>query len=539
MSDLSPGSRPCDLPSAVAQARRRWAPQIIWIIPVIAVLVGLGLLYKSITNHGPTITVSFNSGDGLVAGKTLVKFKDVNIGLVKTVILSENHQQVIATIALDKDAADFARKDTRFWIVRPRITASGVSGLSTLLDGPFISVDLGKSDDKSDKFIALEVPPILTGDTPGRQFILRASTLGSHGVGTPVYFRRLTVGQVVAYDLDKDGKNISIRIFINAPYDQYVTNDTRFWNASGIDVNLNASGIQVQTESLVAVIAGGIAFESPYHSDSKLNRTDINPSPSPKTEIEKAISFGSERAKTDTVFMIASTRTDAMKQPDTRSQRFVLNFKQSVRGLSVGSPVEFRGVTMGEVVSIETAMDPKTFEVIQPVEIFVFPDRLKVRDIKTGMVLPPPENEITRLRELIKRGFRAELRTLSLLSGQQYIALDLFPDAPKYTFNSSKYPPELPVIAGGLDEAEKTIGNILKNTDRIVKKLDDQLIPEFNKTLTNVNALTDGNSPLITDMRDSMRELTKAATSIKTLTDMLDQQPQSLIFGKPAEETKK
>jgi len=539
MSDLSPGSMPSDLPSAVAQAKRSWTLQIIWIIPIIAVLVGLGLLYKSIADRGPTITVSFNSGDGLVAGKTFVKFKDVNIGLVKTVILSEDHQQVLATIALDKDAADFARKDTRFWIVRPRITAAGVSGLSTLLDGPFIAADLGKSDDKNDKFTALEVPPILTGDTPGRQFILRAPTLGSHGVGTPVYFRRLTVGQVVAYDLDKDGKNISIRIFINAPYDQYVTNDTRFWNASGIDVNLNASGINVQTESLVAVIAGGIAFESPHHSDSRPNRTDINPSPSAKTEIEQEISFGSERAKTDTVFMIAPTRTAAMKQPDTRSQRFVLNFKQSVRGLSVGAPVEFRGVTIGEVVSIETAMDPKTFEVVQPVEIFVFPDRLKVRDIKTGVILPPPENEIARLRELIKRGFRAEMRTLSILSGQQYIALDLFPDAPKYTFNPSKYPPELPVIAGGLEDAEKTIGNVLKNTDRIVKKLDEQTIPELNKTLNNVNALTDSNSPLITDMRDSMRELTKAATSIKTLTDMLDQQPQSLIFGKPAEETKK
>jgi paraquat-inducible protein B len=522
MPDISPGSKLPDLPSAIAQTKRRWAPQIIWIIPIVAVVVGLGLLYKSIMDHGPTITVAFKTGDGIVAGKTFVKYKDVNIGLVKTVILSEDHQQVLATISLNRDADDFAKKDTRFWIVRPRITASGVSGLSTLLDGPFIAADLGKSNERSDKFSALEVPPILTGDMPGREFILRAPTLGSHGIGTPIYFRRLNVGQVVAYDLDKDGKNISIRIFISAPYDQYVTNDTRFWNASGIDVSLNASGINVQTESLVAVIAGGIAFESPHNTDTRQTNT-----------------FASERANPDTVFMISPTRSAAMKQPDTRSQRFVLNFKQSVRGLFVGAPVEFRGVTMGEVVSIETAMDPKTFEVIQPVEIFVFPDRLKVRDIKTGTILPPPANEIDRLRELIKKGFRAEMRTLSYLSGQQYIALDFYPDAPKYTFNASKYPPELPVIPSSLEDAEKTIGNVLKNTDRIMKKLDEQTIPEFNKTLKNVNALTDANSPLITDMRDSMRELTKAAASIKTLTDMLDQQPQSLIFGKPAEEPKK
>jgi len=251
MSDMSQGPKLSDLPSALARAKQRWAPQIIWIIPIVAILVGLGLAYKAVVDHGPTITVSFKSGDGLIAGKTFVKYKEVNIGLVKTVILSEDHQQVIATIKLDKDAADFAREDTRFWIVRPRITASGVSGLSTLLDGPFIAADLGQSTSKVDSFVALDVPPILTSGNPGREFVLRAPTLGSHGIGTPVYFRRLNVGQVVAYDLDKDGKNISIRVFVDAPYDQYVTNNTRFWNASGIDVSINASGIQLQTESLV------------------------------------------------------------------------------------------------------------------------------------------------------------------------------------------------------------------------------------------------------------------------------------------------
>lgn len=539
MSDISPESKLSDLPSAVAQAKRSWTLQIIWIIPIVAIVVGLGLLYKSIADRGPTITVSFNSGDGLVAGKTFVKFKDVNIGLVKTVILSEDHQKVVATVALDKDAGDFAKLDTRFWIVRPRITASGVSGLSTLLDGPFIAADLGKSAEKSDKFVALEVPPILTGDTPGRQFILRAPTLGSHGVGTPIYFRRLNVGQVVAYELDKDGKNVSIRIFINAPYDQYVTNDTRFWNASGVDVNINASGIQIQTESLVAVIAGGIAFEAPHYLDAAHDRVIANSSQSAKTDNMLANSSDSDRAKADTVFLIAQTRSAAMKTPDTRSQRFVLNFKQSVRGLSVGAPVEFRGVTIGEVVSIETAMDPQTFDVVQPVEIFLYPDRLKVRDLKTGAIMPPPKNELDRLRGLIKKGFRAQLRTQSYLTGQQYIGIDFFPEAPPYTLNASKRPLELPIIVSTFEDMEKTIGNVLKNTDRIVKKLDEQTLPEFDKTLKNVNAITESNSPLITDMRDSLRELTKAATSIKTLTDMLDQQPQSLIFGKPAEESKK
>ncbi|MBU3612147.1 intermembrane transport protein PqiB [Polynucleobacter sp. MG-27-Goln-C1] len=539
MSDMSQGPKLSDLPSALARAKRRWAPQIIWIIPIIAILVGLGLAYKAVVDHGPTITVAFKSGDGLIAGKTFVKYKEVNIGLVKTVVLSEDHQQVIATIKLDKDAADFARDDTRFWIVRPRITASGVSGLSTLLDGPFIAADLGKSASKGDHFVALEVPPILTDGNPGREFILRAPTLGSHGIGTPVYFRRLNVGQVVAYDLDKDGKNISIRVFIDAPYDQYVTNNTRFWNASGIDVSIGATGIQLQTESLVAVVAGGIAFEAPHSTEDHTDRITNHPGQADVTDSSRTTSTLTERAKEDAAFTLFQTRVLAMKQPDTRIQRFVLNFKESVRGLSVGAPVEFRGVNVGEVVSINTAMDPQTYEVIQPVEIFLYPDRLKIRSLKTGGILPPPVNEVERLKALIKKGFRAQMRTASYLTGQQYIAIDFFTDAPKYTFNASLYPPELPVVPSALEDAEKTVANVLKNSDRLMKKLDTELVPELNKTLKNLNAVTASDSPLQTDMRDSLREIAKAASSMKTLTDMLDQQPQSLIFGKPAEAVKK
>ena len=538
MSDTNQGPELPNLPSAIAHSSRRWAPQIIWIIPIIAVVVGLGLMYKAVVDHGPTITVAFKTGDGISAGKTFVKYKEVNIGLVKTVELSEDHQQVIAKIQLDKDAADFAKEDTRFWIVRPRITANGVSGLSTLLDGPFIAADLGKSDTKCEHFVALEVPPILTGDSPGREFILRAPTLGSHNVGTPVYFRRIAVGQVIANELDKNGKSVSIKIFVNAPYDQYVTNNTRFWNASGIDVTVNASGVQLQTESLIAVIAGGIAFEAPQRPMDLKNLVVGDVKESDASGPPKDGNLLNDRAKADTVFTLFDTRVIAMKQPDLRSLRFVINFKSSVRGLSVGAPVEFRGVNFGEVVNIETAMDPKTLEIIQPVEIFLYPDRLQVRSIKTGKLLPPPTNELERLQALIKKGMRAQLLTGSFLTGQKYIGIDIFPDAPKYTLDLSRNPLELPAIPNELDDVEKSLSSVIKNTDRLVKKLDNQIIPQFDKTLQNVNAMTDGDSPLLIDMRDSLREITKAANSVKTLTDMLDQQPQSIIYGKPSQESK-
>jgi paraquat-inducible protein B len=538
MSDTNQGPELPNLPSAIAHGSRRWVPQIIWIIPIIAVVVGLSLMYKAVVDHGPTITVAFKTGDGITAGKTFVKFKDVNIGLVKTVELSEDHQQVIAKIQLDQGAADSAKEDTRFWIVRPRISANGVSGLSTLLDGPFIAADLGKSEATREHFVALEVPPILTGDSPGREFILRAPTLGSHNVGTPVYFRRISVGQVIANDLDKDGKSVSIKIFINAPYDQYVINNTRFWNASGIDVTVNASGVQLQTESLIAVIAGGIAFEAPQRHTDPQNLIAGDDKQSDSSGLPKEGNLLSDRAKADTVFTLFDTRLIAMKQPDLRSQRFVINFKSSVRGLSVGAPVEFRGVNFGEVVNIETAMDPKTLEIIQPVEIFLYPDRLQVRSIKTGKILPPPTNEIERLQALIKKGMRAQLLTGSFLTGQKYIGIDIFPNAPKYTLDLSRNPLELPAIPNELDDVEKSLTSVIKNTDKLVKKLDNQIIPQFDKTLKNVNTMTDGDSPLLIDMRDSLREITKAANSVKTLTDMLDQQPQSIIYGKPTQESK-
>ena len=213
MSDMSNESK---LPSAIAEAKRRWAPQLIWIIPIIAILVGLNLAYQAKLNQGPMITIAFKSGDGLEAGKTVIQYKGVNIGLVKKVTLSNDNQVVIATAQLNKEAADFAREGTRFWIVRPRVSSSGVSGLSTLLSGPYIAAEIGRAQNTRNDFVALEVPPILTEGIPGRTFILKAPTLGSHDVGTQVYYRRLMVGEVVAYNLEKNGKDISIKVFIRS-----------------------------------------------------------------------------------------------------------------------------------------------------------------------------------------------------------------------------------------------------------------------------------------------------------------------------------
>lgn len=508
------------LPRPIAKQPRNWSSRFIWIIPILALLVGIGLGVKVILERGTTITISFKSGDGLEAGKTFVKYKDVVIGVVKTVELSENHKEVVATVQIDRKATDFLREDTRFWIVKPRISASGVSGLGTLLSGAYIAADIGQSSASRDSFVALEIPPILTQDTPGRKFVLHAPNLGSHDIGTPVYFRRLTVGEVVAYELDKDGKGVSIEVFIHAPYDKFVTSDTRFWNASGIDVSIGAGGINVQTESLISVLAGGIAFEGAPPSYDAAN-----------TQVEAT---APQEATSDTVFELYSTKELAMKNPDTRVERFVINFKQSVRGLSVGAPVEFRGVVIGEVLSVSTLIDPKDFTIVQPVVMNMYPERLRLRTQSNGQPYPPPKNEeerIKRYQDMIDRGLRAQLRSGNILTGQQYVALDFFPDTPKYVLDPKKNPLQLPSIPGGFDEVEKSVHSIVKNTDQLIKKLDEETVPGINKLVAS-------DSPLQMDMRDTLRELTKAASSLKKLADTLDQQPQSIIFGKPSEESK-
>jgi paraquat-inducible protein B len=265
---------PDGVPLAVASPARpgRWSPSLVWLIPLVAALIGGYLAVQAILARGPTITITFRSGEGLEAGKTRIKYKDVDIGEVTAVRISPDSKNIEATAQLSKEAERFLARDSRFWIVRPRIAGGSVSGLGTLLSGAYVGMDAGKSSEMSQHFTGLDVPPIITGDLPGRQFVLKASELGSLDIGAPVYFRRVPVGQVVAYQLDKSGRNVDITVFINAPYDRFVTADSRFWHASGIDLSVSANGLKVNTQSLSAIMLGGVAFETPVSPGGQAGR---------------------------------------------------------------------------------------------------------------------------------------------------------------------------------------------------------------------------------------------------------------------------
>jgi paraquat-inducible protein B len=526
---------PDALPEAVAVRRPRWRLQLVWLVPLVAVLIGVSLAINAILERGPIITLSFKTGEGLEAGKTKIKFKNVDIGVVDHVTLSKDHSRVIATAELTKDAANMLVDDTRFWVVRPRIAGGTVSGLGTLFSGSFIGMDVGKSTKKRRDYTGLESPPVFASDVPGRHFVLKSEDIGSLDIGSPVYFRRLQVGQVTAYELDQDGKGVTVKVFVNAPYDQYVNDDTRFWQASGIDVSLDSSGVKIDTQSLVSILSGGLAFETPPDSASR------------------------PAAVANEQFVLFHDRADSMKRQDRIVDTYILDFKKSsVRGLTVGAPVDFHGIVVGEVAAIDTRFDPVAKEFSIPVEIRFFPERFTSRYRSGEKGGRATSNKKELLAWMVDHGFRAQLRTGNLLTGQLYVALDFFPNAAKAAVDWNQSPIELPTVPGGLQPLQESVENLLaklnkvpieaigndvrqtiRDTNTLIKRLDTEVTPEARAALSGVreavdsaNRLLQPDSGLQQNTGDAMRELSRTAAAFRTLADYLERHPEALIRGK-------
>ncbi|MEX3933095.1 intermembrane transport protein PqiB [Paraburkholderia phymatum] len=526
-------SRPPDLPDAVAVPRKRWRIQWIWLVPVVAVLIGIWLAVQAVLSQGPTITIQFKTGEGLEAGKTKIKFKAVDIGVVKKVALSRDYKNVIATAELTRDATDMLVNDTRFWVERPRIAGGNVSGISTLLSGAFIGMDIGHAKQERRDYVGLETPPVFASDVPGREFVLHAENLASLDVGSPVYFRRLRVGQVTSFELDKNGGGVTLHIFVNAPYDQYVKSNSRFWEAGGIDVALGTEGVKINTQSLVSILIGGLAFETPSSSLSE-----------PEAQVR-------------TSFTLFPTRADALKVQDRIVDTYVLEFKQSVRGLTVGAPVDFRGIVIGEVSAIYTRFDPVTKEISIPVEIKFYPERFTSRypEPSEGRLVKDPKAVAD---FLVSRGFRAQLRTGSLLTGQLYISFDFFQHAPQAKIDWSRTPPELPTEPSGLQSLQDSVNRIVARIDKLpleqigkntqqtfanasalLQSLNTQVVPQAKgalsaaqTTLNTANSALQPDSALQQDTSDAIRELARTAASFRALSDYLQRHPEALLRGK-------
>ena len=383
---------PDRLPHATIVPPKRARFSVIWIIPILAAVVAIGIAVQRILSQGPTITIVFTAAEGIEANKTFIKYKDVNIGQVTAVRLTNDYSKVEVTAKIEKHAAGLMVEDAKFWVVRPRITLSGVSGLNTLLSGNYIGFEAGKSENSQTTFIGLDEAPVVAGQA-GRQYTLIARDLGSLDVGSPIYYRRLPVGQVTGYSLASDGTGVQVKIFINSPYDRYVYPSTRFWNASGIDASITAEGVSVHTESLTALLVGGLAFDLPPFATRE----------SP--------------AAANATFTLYDDRTLAMKAPDPIARQSVLYFNESVRGLSVGAPVTFMGLNAGEVTSVGLQIDVEKGNVKPRVMITFYPERVmayadeKSRTLIGSLSSVDPARRQQFIRRLIEeRGLRAQLK---------------------------------------------------------------------------------------------------------------------------------
>jgi len=430
----------------------------------------------------------------------------------------------------------FLVDDTRFGVVRPRISGATVSGLSTLISGAYVGMEIGTSSEQKDHFVALETPPVVTGDVPGRFFVLRTGNLGSLDRGTPVFFRRLQVGQVSSYALSEDGQRFDVMIFVKAPYADFVTANTRFWQASGIDMQLSASGFSVQTQSLLSILIGGIAFVSPEGAS-------VQPP-----------------AAANTTFTLFNTRAEAFEPPIRNPQNYEVTFNESVRGLRPGAPVEFRGIKVGEVSDIRAQVDARTFRFSVPVRITLDTQRMGVQYVG----LKPGEDVLSIRRRvvdsLVAHGVRAQLRTGSLLTGALFVAFDFFPGAKPATVDWSHNPPDLPTIPGELQAIEASVTEILKKVNQMpLQQIGNNLnktLSELNLTLvsargtldqvngtlhyadgtlSNATQIIGPNSAQLQQVDSTLQEVSRAARSLRVLADYLERHPEALLRGKKEE----
>jgi paraquat-inducible protein B len=536
-----------ELPEALPDRRHRVRLPFVWILPAIVIVAGAFVAVHEKLAEGVPIEITFHTADDLEPNKTKISYKAVEIGQVKGIHVSKDRKDVVVEARIHRDAGDYLLQDTRFWVVRPRVTGSDISGLGTLVSGAYISVDVGHSSVPARSFKGLEVPPIVTSGLPGREYVLHAKDIGSLSIGSAVFYRHIAAGQVVAYSLDPTGDSVTIKVFINSPYDQFVTHDTRFWQASGIDMSIDSEGVKLHTESLASILQGGVAFQP------------IKGAPP------------SAQSPVDSGFALYSDKERAMREPDTVAQTFVMYFQGSLRGLTVGAPVDLSGINIGEVKHLSVEYDRDAGVLRFPVEVDIFPQRIRGRPRTDRGVGKADDSDIgghAMIDSMVAHGMRAELKTGSLLTGQKIVSVEVEKRPSPDRVDWNEHPPIFPTAAGGLDEIQDSVGSIakkldkvpfdqlsarlmatlaalqdtLKSTDQVLRQVNGSIAPQVTATLKeaedamkNAKEALSSEAPLQNDLGSTLLELSHAARSVSALADYLERHPEALIRGKPAD----
>jgi paraquat-inducible protein B len=542
-------------PADPAVRRGRLRLSFIWVVPIIALIAAVTLGARAWLAAGPRIAITFRTAEGLEAGRTEVRYKEVVVGRVERVELDEDHQRVVASVVLDRSAADLAVDDSRFWVVRPRVGATGVTGLGTILSGAYIAMDTGESKERRRRFDGLEAPPYFLRGEPGRLFELSARHLGSLELGSPVYYRRMRVGRVVGYALDPSRDAVNVQVFVEAPNERLVTVESRFWEASGVDISLDAAGLTLNTESLTSMVAGGVAFANPR---------------------EQALG---PQAPESQRFRLHRNRKEALRPPEGSPLLLRMVFDQAPHGLVVDAPVEMLGIEVGRVTSIEVHHDAQRGRFPAEIQAEVYPLRLgPAREQLLKNEGTPPRPDARVVQRLVEFGLRAQVRTGNLLTGQLYVALEVV--GPKgRSIDESQEPLTVPSVPATFSDTQQQLADIVKRLSRVefdrlgtdvqstlasLRQSSEQLqrtlasadtmigrltpeaqeaVAELRRTLQAAQAtlgrfdasVTNADAPLQRSASQALLELQRAARALRLLADDLQRNPESLLRGKPAD----
>ena len=548
-------------PPIEARTRRSRRIPVIWSIPILAIAIGGWLAWDTFSKQGPTITVTFNTAEGLQAGQSQLKYRDITLGTVKSLDLSEDRSHVLVTIATTHNATPLLNDQTIFWVVKPRLFAGNVTGLDTLLSGSYVGMLPGTSKKPQRAFVGHEDPPVLQSSVAGHTFTVQAKRLGSISLGSPVFFRDLDVGEVLGWDIAHMAESVTIRVFVRTPYDSYVNEETRFWNASGFSLKLSGTGVELQLESLRALLLGGIAFNTP---------TDT-----------------AAAATADPVFPLFANQDAADAASYSRKIPVVSYFPGSVRGLAAGSEVTMHGLVVGHVTSVQLSYDPAKQTIVAPVHYDVEPER--ILGVGRQIFATPRDGA----QAMLNRGLRASLESASLITGQQMVTLDFVHDAPPVALtmegsdfvlpttasvgfaglqasaatlldkvneipfkqigdnldgllgaanrlaNGAQLQQALTDLSGTLASAKSLIAHLDAESGPALKQLPaiatglDKTLTSVNKLATSINNGYGDNTQFSRDLARLMQQLNDAVRSIRALADMLARHPEALVKGRP------
>lgn len=537
MNDRAEPQPAAELPEAVVETHRRFP--VIWLIPLVALAAAVWLAVVTIRAQGPVISVRFENAEGIEAGTTKVKYKNVDVGVVENVRLLPDLSGVVLRAAMSRDAAPHLRQGTRFWVVKPRLSAGGVSGLGTLVSGAYVEMDPGSGSTQRD-FVGLETPPVVRANVAGSEYVLTAERLGSLTPGSPVSYRGLVAGEVLGYELAGDQRSVDIYVFVREPYNRLVRNDTRFWNASGVDLAIGAEGVNVAIDSVQAILTGGVSFDTP------LVAMDRPPAPA------------------GTTFPLFKSQASISEAMYTEKVPYLMYFDGSVRGLAAGAPVEFRGLKVGTVEDVSLVFDPETVSVRVPVIAQVEPQRIAV----TGEVEPMAPYDV--MDKLVARGLRAQLKPGNLLTGQLVVALDLYSDRPPAELKRGGRYPELPTVPSDLETITRSLTDLfakigelpleplvadarsaVQAMEKLMTSTDFQrsatslrqaadaakaALVQMETTLGTFESMVGQDSALRYDLAGTLADMRDAARSLRVFTDYLDRHPEALLRGKPEAE---